>query len=155
MPRLDPEYLEEATDGRRRSRRSAPSPGVRLRRRSRQRDAPTHAAPDLPREERGHGIGTVLWPALASFALVFAAGVYVFWLLHPGEQPQAIATTRGIELPTAAVVAAWLAGLVLLPRLLPRGLGWLLLTAGTIFVAIVLSRDVTDWLQAVLGSVQL
>ncbi len=104
-------------------------------------------------DEQGHGVGTLLWPALASFALVFAAGVYVFWLLHPGQQPPTVSPACGIELPAAAVVVAWLAGLALLPRFLPRGLGWLLLTAGTIFVAIVLSREVTAWQQVVLGSV--
>ncbi len=154
MPRLDPEYLEGATDGRR-SRRPARSTGGRLPRRSPRRDAAIDAAPEMPRDERGDGLGTLLWPALASFALVFAAGVYVFWLLHPGQQPQAVSPASGIELPAAAVVVAWLAGLALLPRLLPRGAVWPILTAGTVFVAIVLSREVTAWLEAVLGSVQL
>ena len=154
MPRLDPEYLEPFV-AKRRPRRSARS--VRLRHVPHPRSQPGHtvdAAPELPRHERSDGFGTLLWPAVASFALVFAAGVYTFWLLHPGQRPQAISPTPGIDLPWAAVVVAWVVTLALLPRLLPRGLGWLLLIAGTVFVAIVLSREVTSWLQAVLGSIQ-
>jgi hypothetical protein len=154
MPRLDSEYLEESA-GNRRPRPSVPSTGQRVPRPSPRGSGAIDAAPEMPRDERSEGFGTLLWPALASFALVFAGGVYVFWLLHPGQQPQAVSPPPGIELPAAAVVVAWLAALALLPRLLPRGLGWLVLTAGTVFVAIVLSREVTDWLQAVLGTVQM
>ncbi len=153
MPRLDSEYLTKspASHPHRRAPRAAPPPP----RAALEADPAASIPAERPQRERTEGAGGLLWPAMASFALVFAAGVYVFWLLHPGQQSEAIPTAHGIDLPSAAVVAGWVAALALLPRILPRGLAWLLLIAGTVFVAIVLSREVTAWLQAVLGSLQL
>lgn len=152
MPRLDPEFLEshEAAQQRHRPR---PTTG---------RPVPVQPLQGEPAQENGttttprhEGWGNTLWPALASFAVVFGLGVFVFWLLYPGRQPAVTAPPRGVALPSFALVAGWVAGLALLPRVLPRPLAWLLLAAGTVFVAIVLSREVTTWLQAVLGSIQL
>jgi hypothetical protein len=154
MPRLDPEFLESAEQAKRPHRAR---PVTAERRADRSRTNPPAAEP-APGEERPAGresLLAVLWPALATFALVFGLGVFVFWLLHPGRQPAVTPPARGVVLPSFALVIAWVAALLLLPRFLPRALAWSLLIAGTVFVAIVMSREITAWLQAVIGSIQL
>ena len=154
MPQLDPEYLETAEQAQRRHRSRPTTAGRRA-----GTETPAPRAPSAPDGElepvRREGAGAMLWPALTSFALVFAAGVYGFWLLHPGQQPPRVAPPRGVVLPSFVLVAGWVTALVLLPRLLPRALAWVMLAAGTVLAAIVLSREVTAWLQAVLGQIPL
>ena len=147
MPGLDPR-LQAAHD----EDRPRPRPVTASR-----RQMPATTSKDEPVSEpvRSERLSPILWPALATFALVFGIGVFVFWLMHPGQQPAVSTSPRGIVLPSFAVVAGWVAGLTLLPKLLPRALAWVLLAAGTVFVAVVLSREVTAWLQVVLGSIQL
>ena len=153
MPRLESEYLE-ASAATPRKRRARPIPvGRAVAGKDGHSTEEESAGEQSP--ERIAGLEGLLWPALTSFALVFAAGVYALWLLHPGQRQAVSAPPRGVVLPSFALVGGWLAGLVLLPRVLPRPLAWLLLAAGTVFVAIVLSREVTAWLQAVLGQIPL
>lgn len=147
MPELDPRL--RTAEGENRPR---PQPVTAA---APKRTSTAPAGEPVPGRTRPKGLSAALWPALTSFALVFAAGVYAFWLLHPGQRPSVSVPPRGVALPSFALVAGWVAGLALLPRLLPRPLAWLLLAAGTAFVAITLSREVTAWLQAVLGQIPL
>ncbi len=151
MPRLDPEYLTTEPAQARRRPRPRPASAQRA-----GRDSPEETVGRLPETEgtgsRGGGLGAVLWPAAATFAMVFAAGLYLFWLRLPGQQPAVLPPARAVALPAFALVAGWIAAVRFLPRILPRTLAWLLLAGATVFVAIVMGRDVTAWLRAALGS---
>jgi hypothetical protein len=151
MPRLDTEYLTTEPAPARRATRPRPAPA--------KQPAPHHAedaAVHPPAAESGNerpdGLGAILWPAATTFAMVFAAGLYLFWLRHPGQQPAAPPPVRGVVLPPFALVAGWVAAVRPLPRILPRALAWIILAAATVFVAIVMSRELTAWLRAAFSS---
>ena len=150
MPELDPRL--RATPGEA-ERRGRPRPMTAPRPRGDRAPGPPDPASEAAARAapaRGPGLSTLLLPAVAAFALVFAAGLALFWFLRPGHQAAAGGPAPGVVLSPLLVLVSWLLALIALPRLIPRGLAYALLAAATVLVATYLSREVAAWVQVLL-----